>query len=219
MIVLLFLLCYFGGITAYTFVSFSLYSSMDPECDPEKHLVLNMKLNKQKNIEHLYAMDYFYLGDYNESIKYSEKMLESSNEEMVLTGLFNLARNRFFLGEYDLFYKMVNEYKSKLSDCSKLKPNKRVMYEKIQNVLEVMCVISKDDGEEIKNTPANIENWSNSKLSEGLINYLKGVLAYKTADKEEAIFRFKTVKETCSKTVLAKLSDEYLDLLKKYMLS
>ena len=214
LIVVLVLLCFFVGLIAYAVVSLPLNTSMDQECDPEKQLVLNKHLNMQKNIDHIYAVDYLYLGNYQEALKYAEKMIQSPNEQMILAGLFNLARCVFFLGNYDSFRQTVAQYESKLSGCQKLKLKPKIAYQKINNILNLMCAISDNDVEEINELRNNVEIWNTSKATEGFVNYIRGVAAYKVDDKEEAIYRFKLVKENCSKTVLFGLSEEYLSLLK-----
>ena len=214
LIVVLVLLCFFAELIAYAVVSLPLNTSMDQECDPEKQLILNMNLNKQKNIDHIYAVDYLYLGNYQEALKYAEKMIQSSNEQMVLAGLFNQARCEFFLGNYDSFRQTVAQYESKLSSCQKLKPKTKIAYQKINNILNLMCAISDNDIEKINELRNNVEIWNTSKATEGFVNYIRGVAAYKVDDKEEAIYRFKLVKENCSKTVLSGLSEEYLSLLR-----
>ena len=83
-IVILILLCFSFELIAYALVSMPLSTSMDVECDPEKQLILNKHLNKQKNIDHVYAQDYFYLGNYAEALKYADKMIQSPNEQTVL---------------------------------------------------------------------------------------------------------------------------------------
>ena len=77
-----------------------------------------------------------------------------------------------------------------------------------------MCAISDNDVEKTNELRNNVEIWNTSKATEGFVNYIRGVAAYKVDDKEEAIYRFKLVKENCSKTVLSGLSEEYLSLLK-----
>ena len=78
-----------------------------------------------------------------------------------------------------------------------------------------MRAIAEENVEKINELRGKVEVWNtNSKATEGFLNYIKGVSAYKVEDKEEAIYRFKTVKEHCSKTVFAELSDNYLSLLK-----
>ena len=77
-----------------------------------------------------------------------------------------------------------------------------------------MCAISDNDIEKINDLRNNVEIWNTSKATEGFVNYIRGVAAYKVDDKEEAIYRFKLAKENCSKTVLFGLSEKYLSLLK-----
>lgn len=213
-IVLLILLCFFIEIIAYAVVSLPLNTSMDQECDPEKQLVLNMRLNKQKNIDHIYAVDHLYLGNYEESIKYAGKMIQSPNEQMALVGLFNQARCEFFSGNYESFKLTSAQYELKLSSCKKLKPKTKSAYQKINNILNLMCAISNNDIEKINELQSAIEVWNTSKATEGFVNYIRGVAAYKVDDKVEAIYRFKFVKDNCSKTVFAGLSEDYLSLLK-----
>lgn len=214
LIVILVLLCFVVELIAYNAVSLPLYTSMDQECEPEKQLVLCKNLDKRKNIDNVYAVDYFYLGDYTEAVKYAEKMTKSSNKQMVLVGLFNQARCEFFLDKYDSFHSTVDEYKSKLSSCQKLNSKTKIAGEKISNILDLMCAISDKDAEKINELRDNVEVWNTAKATEGFVSYIKGIAAYNVDDKEEAVYRFKLVKENCSKTVLAGLSENYLSLLK-----
>ena len=214
LIVLLVLICFFVELIAYAVVSLPLNTSMDQECDPEKQLILNMNLNKQKNVDHIYAVDYLYLGNYQEALKYAGKMIQSSNEQMILAGSFNQARCEFFLGNFDSFHQTVAQYESKLSGCQKLKPKTKIAYQKINNILSLMLAIADNNAEKINEFRSNVEIWNTSKATEGFVNYIRGVAACKVGDKEEAIYRFKLVKENCSKTVLSGLSEEYLSFLK-----
>ncbi len=214
LIVFLVLFCFFIEMIAYAAVSLPLNTSMDQECDPEKQLVLNKHLNKQKNIDHIYAVDHLYLGNYAEATEHAEKMTKSSNEQMVLAGLFNKARCEFLSGDHDLFRKTAAQYESKLLSSQKLKPKVKIAYQKINNILNLMSAIADNNAEKINELRSNVEIWNTSKATEGFVNYIRGISAYKAGDKEEAIYRFKFVKENCSKTVLAALSEEYLALLK-----
>ena len=147
-------------------------------------------------------------------IKYSEKMIASTREDIILSGLFIKIRCEFLLGNYDAFIQTANEYSSTLSACRKLKPKTIIAYQKIENIINLMCTILKDDVESINQMRGNIETWKASKATECFVNYIKAVAAYKVDDKEEAIYRFKWIKENGSKTVFANLSDDYLALLK-----
>lgn len=213
--ILLVFLCFFIEIVAYAMVSLPLNTSMDQECDPEKHLILNSSLNKQKNIDYVYSVDHLYLGNYTESIKYAEKMIASANEPMVMVGLFNKARCEFLAADYDTFTQTASQYSNTLSKCRKIKPRAMVEYQKISRVIDLMLAVSKDDLDTINKIRSNIEVWNASKATGGFVSYIKGIAAYKANDKEEAIYRLKAVEEHCSKTILARLAAEHLDLLKE----
>ena len=211
--IVLILICFFAGVMAYAIVSSPLNTSMDLEANPEKHLVLNIFLNKQ-NIENVYSTDYLYLGDYAQSLKYSQMLLGKSKPELVLVGLFNIARCEFLLGNYDSFREAAKQYENKLA-VSKFRPKVKILYEKINAVLTLMCAISQEDTEKIDKLRNTLDFWCNSKASQGFVNYVKALAAYKVNDKEEAIYRFKSVKDFCSQTVFATLSEEYLALLRQ----
>ena len=208
--VLLILLCLFVEIMVLAVVSAPIQASLDQECDPEKHFILNTYLNKPKYLNSVYSTDYLYLGAYAESKKYAELLIQSTNVQMVLKGLFNYARCEFFLENYDLFREAARQYESVLSSNAKMKPKVREMYEKMQNVLAFISLLIDGDLEKLKECKENITPWRNSKAVEGFVHYLKGVAAYKLDDKMEAIYRFKAVEDICSKTVFARLSAEYL---------
>ncbi len=211
--VLLILLCCAVEIVAYAAVSLPLYTSMDQECDPEKHFILNMHLNKPKYLDSIYSTDYLYLGAYEESKKYAQIMIQKPNVHMVLVGLFNYARCEFFLGNYDSFRQTATQYEGVLSGSEKLKPKTKVVYEKMHKVLDLMSAIAGEDREKIKELKESVAPWNNSKATEGFLHYLRGLSAYKLDEREEAVYRFKTVEENCSKTVFARLSKHYLSLL------
>lgn len=214
LIAVLVILCFFIELVAYAIVSLPLNTSMEQECDPEKQLILNQHLNKQKSIEHIYAVDYLYLGDFEECIKHSENMINSDNKQMILAGLFNKARCGFFLGENELLKESADRYEKELLNFEKANAKLKIAYAKISNALILMCAISEKDTVRIQELYPSLECWNTSAATEGFVNYIKGLSAYSVEDKEEAIYRFKLVLEKCSKTVLAKLSEEYLALLK-----
>ncbi len=212
--VLLFLLCSFVAIIANAIVSLPLNTSMDQECDPEKHLVLNIALSKQNNLDPVYVLDYFYLGEYQKSLEYAQKIICSPKNTHKLVGLFNKARCEFMLGKYDELKQTEKEYYSLLSSSAKLKGNALSTFQKIHKIILFMIAISDNDCARLKELYTNIEIWNRSKITEGLINYLKGVASNILGDKEETVYRLKSVQETCSKTILAILAEESLSTLR-----
>lgn len=210
--ILIVIFIFFCELIACAFVSTSLTTSMDVECDPQKHLVLNMALNKQKNLTHIFATDYFYMGDFETALVLANKMVAGNKSSFVRTGLFNKARCEFFLGDFDSLKLTVKQYEAELSNNKKVNQKAKVIYQKIQKTMNLLIAIADKDKEKIC-AYRNIEAWNNSKATQGYINYLKGIAAYITEDKKEAIYHFMSVKENCEKTVLSKMAEQYLSNL------
>ncbi len=210
--VLLILLCFIVTFIAFSAVSIPLFSSMDQECDPEKQLILNMHLNKTNSadVDAIFACDYLYLGMYIECMNYAKKLVATGKELPVLTGLFCKARCEFLMGDFASFGQTASDYAATLSGCKKLKAKQLEAHQKIGEVLRLMFAISSGDAATINELRGRIEPWAQSVAIEGFINYVKGLAAAQIGDKDEAVYRFKSVKERCSKTVFASLADQHL---------
>ena len=78
-----------------------------------------------------------------------------------------------------------------------------------------MFAISNGDEKTVNELRNTVEAWRPSAAIDGYINYIKGLAATQIGDKDEAVYRFKSVKEHCSKTALAHLSDQHLAALSK----
>lgn len=206
----LIILCLGIEVIAIAMVSGPLHTSMDEECDPHKHLILNMALNSNQNMDPIYANDYLYLGDFLQAMVYAQKMSASKQDTMALAGFFNQARCAFFLGDGDALAQATVQYADRLAACKKLHPKIRIAYEQMNEVISFMVAMSRDDAMSIDALRGGVKAWNTNKATEGFVNYLKGVAADQLADREEAIYRFKAVQEHCSKTVFAKLAEEYL---------
>lgn len=212
--VLLILLVLFIEFIAYVFISIPLTTSMDIECNPQKYLTLNQALNKQKNKEHIYSVAFIYMGDFEGALYFSNKMIARSKPNVVATGLFNKARCEFFLGDFASLKETVSQYESTWHNMKKISQKTKASYEKTQKTLNLLVAISEENKNAISEL-RNIEAWNNSKATQGFINYLKGVSAYTLNDKEEAVYRLRSVKESCEKTVFSQLAEQYLSDLRK----
>lgn len=199
----------FFALLAYSFVSSPLITSMDIECDPKKHLMLNDVLNTEKNLDHIYAVDYIYLGRFQEALDYSNKMIAINKPNRLLEGLFNKARCEFFLGDFDSLKATVMQYENTLNNMNKLNRRSKDAYKKIQKCMDLLVAIADEDEEKIT-ALSDLEPWYNSKATQGYVYYLKGVAAYILKDKNEAVYRFMYLKENCDKTVLPQLAEQYL---------
>ncbi len=211
--VLLLLLIFFCELIAYAVVSTPLTTSMDIECNPEKHITLNAVLNKQKNKDYIFAVDFIYMGNFEAALTYANKMIASNKPSMIIIGLFNKARCEFFLGDFDSLKLTVKQYETSLYNMKKINQKAKDVYEKILKTMNLLIAIADKDKEKI-GVFRDIEVWNNSKATQGYIHYLKGVAAYIMADNEEAIYRFMSVKENCGKTVFSKMAEQYLLNLK-----
>ena len=212
LIILMILLCFFVGAVAFAIVSAPLTTSMDIECNPKKHLILNIALNKQKNNDHICAVDFIYMGNFEEALNYANKMIASNKPTMMITGLFNKARCEFFLGDFDSLKATVKQYESALNNLRKVNQKAKDSYNKILKAMNLMVAIAEEDKEGISNF-SSIDIWNNSKATQGYINYLRGVAAYITENKKEAIYRFMSVIDNCENTVFSGKAQQYLSKL------
>ena len=208
--VMLVLLVIIIATVAYAIVSIQTATSLNVECDPQKYLNLNAALTKGKALIPIYATGYLYIGNFLLAMEYAVKMIVSGKENWLMAGLFNKARCEFLLGNYEIMKGTVQQYASALSNIKKVNP----AYPKFHEIMILMCAIADNDQNIINTYCKSIQPWNDSKATEGFINYLKGVSAYSLGDKDESIYRFMAVKDTCEKTVFSRLADEYLVQLK-----
>ncbi len=212
-IALLALLCISVGAFAYGIVSAPLVTALDQECDPEKQLILNLKLNKRKDAYTFLVSPYFYLGEYESAMDCAMKMVGSPKDKIRLTGLFNKARCEFMTGRKDSLKMTAAQYSDLLKGSDKISAKLRLAYENMQGCIDLMVAISENDGEGIVTLSKSVTPWRSVTATVGFISYLKGMAACIIGDRDEAVYRFKSVKESCNKTVLAALSERNLALL------
>lgn len=210
--VFLVLIIFFFELIAYALVSAPLNASLVVECNPEKHLILNYVLNKQRNKEYIYAADLMYMGKYEFALDYANKMINSKRPLIVLAGLFNKARCEFFINDVDSLKNTVKQYETMLNNMGKLNEKSKSQYIKIQKIMNLLVALLDKDNQRILEY-RNIEVWNNSKATQGYVSYLKGVAAYNLGDLNEAIYRLMDVKENYEKTVFAQLAEQYLSNL------
>lgn len=210
--VLLVLFIFICELIAYAMVSLPLTASMDVEADPQKHLALNIALNKRMN-ESIYSCDLLYLGDFGASLAYAERMLTYKKAVVVNFGLFNKARCQFFMGDIESFRLTAKQFEAAVSDDKKASEKIKAIYDRYQRTINLMASIADKDVERIDSCRKTLEVWNKSKAVQGYIDYLKGIAAYHVGDRKESIYRLTLVKENCGKTVFAKLAEPYLENL------
>ena len=208
--VLILILIFIAGLVAYAFAVNPLTTSLDEECDPRKQLALTTAIDKRKNIEVIFAKDLFYIGDFEYALMYANKMIENKNILIKISGLFNKARCEFFKSDFEAFNQTLYQFENEMY---KVENNKRFKWIlKNRKILRLLKAVAEKDNELIKEN-YDIEAWNESKATEGFVNFVKGIAAYNIDDKMEAIYRFKYVKENCSKMFIGNLAEEYIEKL------
>ncbi|MBO5938552.1 MAG: hypothetical protein J6Q82_03525 [Clostridia bacterium] len=208
---LLVFLCFLLECVIIAVIMAPLRSALDQECDPEKQLILNAHLNKNKlNANSIYASDYFYLGDYEKALLYTYKMIESGKRTYVISGLFQKARCAFALENKVMLYEAVTQYEQKVSQQKRISEKQRLFYQKSITVLQMLCALADNDREKISELRTGLAPWANSKATEAYIEYLKARASLALEDTEDASFRFRLIKDRYPKLALARLCDEEL---------
>ncbi len=113
------LILLFCELVAISIVTAPLTKSIDVECDPQKHLILNASLNKRKDLDYVYAMDLFFMGDFKGALGYANKMVAHKKATTVSVGLFNKARCEFFLGDFESMRVTVQQYEAVVAGLKK----------------------------------------------------------------------------------------------------
>ncbi len=185
-----------------------LNTSMDIECDPVKHMTLNIALGNKKAIDSIYAVDYFYLGKFNIALEHAVKMTESKNSAYGSIGFFNKARCEFFIGDTNALRNSVAQYKTATADIKNKKA--KAECDKIQTVLDFMTALADKDIDKIKILYNNVDVWNTSQATLGFVNYLKGLAAYYMGENKDCVYYLMCVKNNCEKTVFASLAEEIL---------
>lgn len=212
--VVIILLITFVYVICQAAATLPLFASLDNECDPYKHLILNSRIKHRKDTDNLCSVDYFYLGDYAMSINYADSMMMSGKINVILVGLYLKSRCEYMLGNYVACKNHAEEFAARLASAQGLNPKQRSELEKMGKVLTLLCAIAVDDTDKIRELQAGVEVYNASKATECFVNYVKGVAAYKVGDTQEAIYRFKCVTYNGSKTTFAALAEQYLETLK-----
>ena len=188
-----------------------LRSSLDQECDPHKFLILNRRLAASRALDAVNSVGLLYSGQFAEAIFYADRIIANKKGKMKLSAYFNKARCLFFLGNMAEMKNTVAQFTADLKEMNTRNQRVTDTYAHVFDSLQLMCAIADGDTKQIELCRNKASVWSNSKMTEGFIDYLKGVAAYLLKDNDEAVYRFRSVCEHCSKTVLGKYASNYLN--------
>lgn len=192
-----------------------LNSSLNDECDPEKYLALNEGAGNKTQRVIARATGSFYVGDFDRALEGAEEMLGMRRADMRLSGMFNKARALFFLGRAEEARAMAKEYGDTVAGMTKVKEKHLEGYNKLGAMLNLMLAISERDSQRIERFREEVSPWNRSRATEGFVCYMKGLAAFLLSDTHESVYYFRTVKENCPKTFLARYAEQYLAELKR----
>ena len=214
-LIILALLILFLSLLSTAVVSNVLINSLETECDPEKHMALNARFTKPKAMTANYAVDLLYLGRFEEAITYAAQMALSPDVNQSALGLYHRARAEFFLGRYDSLAASHAAFVARLSGQSRIKPRMQEEYQKMNRVLELLRAIGEKDTEKIRALRPTVKtNNGDTVAAHIFLCYVLGLASLALSDKEEAVYRLKTVTDRASKTVFATLAEEQLSALR-----
>ena len=214
--ILIVLICFFilfVGIIAYGIVSAPLVTALNVECDPEKQVALNLALDKNKNTYVFLAPAYLYLGEYGNASECAMKMIGNKKDKIKLDGFFVLARCEFMTGNKDSLKKTATKFKDLLMGSDKINKKLIPAYQSVQLCLDLMVAISDSNTEKMNELYDKVIPWNETTACKGFLNYLKGMASCIGGNRDEAVYRFRFVKDNCPKTVFARLSEKNLTLL------
>ncbi len=208
------IVAFVAELIAHIIICLPIYNSLFEECNAQKNVIMLNALDSEKRACHLFYTAYFYLGDFDTSIYYSNKAIENKTQSNKLAGLFNKARCEFFSDRIEDFKRTVSEFDSLFANA-KFSKRQTAIISKYQNVINLLSAILNKDNEKIKEFTIKLQPWEDTKIVNSFINYLKGVASYELGDKKESTYRFMAVCDVASKTVLGELSEKYLSEINK----
>jgi hypothetical protein len=121
--ILVFLLLSFVFLIAVGVILSPVLRAMNEESDPQKYLALAAPFYKN-NMDQVYSVAYFYMGNFLGSRFYSEKLSQSKKAKIKLNALFTKASCEFFLNDIETFKNTAMQFKYTLAQ-EKLKQKDR----------------------------------------------------------------------------------------------
>ncbi len=211
-LIILFALGALVSLLAYLIFSVPIHNALFLECDAVKHLILLTSLENERYAYPMLANAYFYIGDFDTAIYYDKKAFEKKSVITKLNALYGKAKNEFFAGKIEDFKKTAFDFQA-MTNGAKLSEKQRNGILKCHTVINLFLAIVNEDSEKIKEFASSLDIVDDTRISTAFDNYLKGIAAYATGDKDESKHRFMSVCDIASKTVLGILAKEFLEKL------
>lgn len=207
----LLVLIFFTELVIGVIIDEPLRSSMDVECDPQKYLILNRRFAASRALDAANLTGLFYMGEFTQALFYADRIIANRKGYLVISAMFYKVRCMFFMGNIPEMKLAAAQYETTITN-QQIKNQKQLeLYRKVLDCIKFICAIADRDCNQMEFYRNKVSPWNTTKITEGFLNLLKGIAAYHLGDHEECTYRFKAVKEYCSKTILAKYAQAYLE--------
>lgn len=210
-----------GGLLAYGYTILPIDRALDEECDPEKCLALYTALGSKKIDPHGQAVlfnCFFYMGRYAEAMPYAQQLTQNKKPIYRAAGHFFCAQLGYFTGDAALLREAALRYRADLAAVEKMNVKNRALFDCRTAMIDIMVGLCDGNHQAVAEALPGMKPWSPVPAVTIIIDTLKGIAALPRpdggGDRDEAVYRFMTVKEKGGRTCFVAMAAWYLEQLK-----
>lgn len=208
-------------MAAYGYTILPIDRALDEECDPEKCLALYTALGSKKIDPHGQAVlfnCFFYMGRYAEAMPYAQQLTQNKKPIYRAAGHFFCAQLGYFMGDAALLREAALRYRADLAAVEKLNAKNRALFDCRTAMIDIMVGLCDGNHQAVAEALPGMKPWSPVPAVTIIIDTLKGIAALPRpdggGDRDEAVYRFMTVKEKGGRTCFVAMAAWYLGQLK-----
>ena len=208
-------------MAAYGYTILPIDRALDEECDPEKCLALYAALGSKKLDPHGQAVlfnCFFYMGRYAEAMPYAQQLTQNKKPIYRAAGHFFCAQLGYFMGDAALLREAALRYRADLAAVEKLNAKNRALFDCRTAMIDIMVGLCDGNHQAVAEALPGMKPWSPVPAVTIIIDTLKGISALPRpdggGDRDEAVYRFMTVKEKGGRTCFVAMAAWYLEQLK-----
>lgn len=208
-------------MAAYGYTILPIDRALDEECDPEKCLALYAALGSKKIDPHGQAVlfnCFFYMGRYAEAMPYAQQLTQNKKPIYRAAGHFFCAQLGYFMGDAALLREAALRYRADLAAVEKLNAKNRALFDCRTAMIDIMVGLCDGNHQAVAEALPGMKPWSPVPAVTIIIDTLKGIAALPRPDgggeRDEAVYRFMTVKEKGGRTCFVAMAAWYLEQLK-----
>ncbi|MBE6585000.1 MAG: hypothetical protein E7645_00575 [Ruminococcaceae bacterium] len=216
------LLILFVALIAYGTTILPIDKALDEECDPYKCLALYKALgSQQENDPRRMGIHYiclFHMGRYHEALTFAAKLAKHKNPILRTEGHYFCAQLGYFMGDVSLLKEAALHYRADLASITKMKDKHRAIFESRTAMIAVMEGLYDGNHQAVAEAIPYIKPWSPAPIVSLQMDLLRGIAAFPRpggGNRDEAVYRFMSVKEKGGRTSFVTMAEWYLQQLQK----